>query len=77
MLCVRALVRALNDSINYVQQGCAMQFDGITLSDMERCLRFKYTRQTTQNRKTLDHASGSKQLNEMIQQIQVLLILCK
>ena len=31
MLCVRALVRALNDAINYAQQGCAMQFSGITL----------------------------------------------
>ena len=31
MLCARALVRALNDAKNYAQQGCAMQFDGITL----------------------------------------------
>ena len=31
MLCVRALVRALNDAKNYAQQGCAMQFSGITL----------------------------------------------
>lgn len=36
----------------------------LRLSDMERCLRFKYMRQTTQNRKTSDHATGSKQLNE-------------
>ena len=32
MFCVRALVRALNDAKNYAQQGCAMQFDGITLT---------------------------------------------
>ena len=32
MLCARALVRALNDANNYAQQGCAMQFDGITLT---------------------------------------------
>ena len=32
MLCVRALVRALNDAKNYAQQGCAMQFSGITLN---------------------------------------------
>ena len=31
MLCVRALVRALNDAKNYAQRGCAMQFNGITL----------------------------------------------
>ena len=31
MLCVRALVRALNDAKNYAQQGCVMQFNGITL----------------------------------------------
>ena len=31
MLCACALVRALNDAKNYAQQGCAMQFDGITL----------------------------------------------
>ena len=35
----------------------------IRLSDMERRLRFKYTRQTTWNREASDHASGSKQLN--------------
>ena len=32
MLCVRALVRALNDAKNRAQRGCAMQFSGITLS---------------------------------------------
>ena len=32
MLCVRALVRTLNDAKNYAQQGCAMQFNGITLN---------------------------------------------
>ena len=32
MFCVRALVRALNDAKNYAQQGCAMQFNGITLT---------------------------------------------
>ena len=32
MLCVRALVRVLNDAKNYAQQGCAMQFSAITLS---------------------------------------------
>ena len=32
MLCVRALVRALNDAKNYAQQGCAMQFSEITLT---------------------------------------------
>ena len=31
MLCARALVRALNDAKNRAQQGCAMQFSGITL----------------------------------------------
>ena len=31
MFGVRALVRALNDAKNYAQQGCAMQFNGITL----------------------------------------------
>ena len=31
MLCARALVRSLNDAKNYAQQGCAMQFSGITL----------------------------------------------
>ena len=31
MLCARALVRALNDAKNRAQQGCAMQFTGITL----------------------------------------------
>ena len=31
MLYVRALVRALDDAKNYAQQGCAMQFSGITL----------------------------------------------
>ena len=31
MLCVHALVRMLNDAKNYAQQGCAMQFSGITL----------------------------------------------
>ena len=36
MLCARALVRALNDAKNYAQQGCAMQFDGITLSILLR-----------------------------------------
>ena len=35
----------------------------LRFSDMERCLRLKYTRQTTWNRKTSDYASGSKQLN--------------
>ena len=25
-------MRALNDAKNYAQQGCAMQFDGITLT---------------------------------------------
>ena len=35
----------------------------LRFSNMERCLRFKYTQQTTWNRKTSDHASGSKQLN--------------
>ena len=34
MLCVRALVCALNDAKNYAQQGCAMQLDGITLNGM-------------------------------------------
>ena len=34
MLCVRALVRALNDAKNYAQQGCAMQFNGITLTSI-------------------------------------------
>ena len=34
MLCVRALVRALNDAKNYAQQGCAMQFSGITLNGL-------------------------------------------
>ena len=32
MLCARALVRGLNDAKNRAQQGCAMQFSGITLS---------------------------------------------
>ena len=31
MLCARALVRALNDAKNRTQQGCAMEFSGITL----------------------------------------------
>ena len=35
MLCARALVRAQNDAKNYAQQGCAMQFDGITLRGFE------------------------------------------
>ena len=34
MLCVRALVRVLNDAKNRAQQGCAMQFSGITLTTM-------------------------------------------
>ena len=33
MLCARALVRALNDAKNRAQQGCAMQFSGITLTE--------------------------------------------
>ena len=32
MLCARAFVRALNDAKNRAQQGCAMQFSGITLT---------------------------------------------
>ena len=32
MLCARALVRELNVAKNRAQQGCAMQFSGITLS---------------------------------------------
>ena len=32
MLCARALMRALNDAKNCAQQGCAMQFSGITLT---------------------------------------------
>ena len=31
MLCARVLVHALNDAKNRAQQGCAMQFSGITL----------------------------------------------
>ena len=40
MLCVRALVRALNDVKNYAQQGSAMQFDGITLKDPVKNLEY-------------------------------------
>ena len=36
MLCAQALVRALNDAKNRAQQGCAMQFSGITLTKQKQ-----------------------------------------
>ena len=39
-MCARALVHALNDAKTHAQQGCAMQFSGITLNEVPaiRCL---------------------------------------
>ena len=37
MLCARALVRALHDTKNRAQQGCTMQFSGITLNICNMC----------------------------------------
>ena len=38
MLCVCVLVPVLNDTKNYVQQGCAMQFSGITLKRLQKLI---------------------------------------
>ena len=38
MLCARALVRTLNDAKNHAQQGCAMQFNGNTLTVLKHWL---------------------------------------
>ena len=43
MLCARALVHALNDAKTHAQQGCAMQFSGITLMRISRS-RFKQSK---------------------------------
>ena len=43
-MCARALVHALNDAKNRAQQGCAMQFSGITLNGPFTSVENKITR---------------------------------
>ena len=37
-MCAHALVHALNDAKTHAQQGCAMQFSGITLNRLAKLI---------------------------------------